>query len=455
MKQLSTLLRGVLVLCLMPTVFSSVADAQTLTSRANTYVSDICNGFYEYLPAGYTTSKKYPVIITFHGVGENGDGSPSQLANLANTGLVALLKKGTFPSSFTVNGSTYQFIIIAPQFRTNPMSNCDGVYQYVISHYPVDINRIYLSGYSQGGGNTLEYGGTLLSTSQKIAAMVPICPTVTVQAPWAQHLASSNVPILATHNTGDNVWSYQSTIDNINFINSQTPPPNPAAAYVIFPGGDHNAWDYTVDPTKFTYGGLSMYQWMLQYSRNLASALPVVLSAYTARLTGESAVTISWTTASEINNKYFIIERSSDGIAFSGIDTVSAANHQNGYSYSYVDNRPSTGNNYYRLVQVDADGKTTYFDVLKVVVSNTAQNSLRISPNPAVSMVTLQLSHPETGDLQVILSDMQGRVLRSWKFSKNGISWQQTLDLGGLAAGSYNLQVRGTTLRETQQFVKQ
>lgn len=454
MKQLSTLLRGVLVLCLMSTVFSSVADAQTLTRKANTYISDICNGYYEYLPAGYTTSKKYPVIITFHGVGENGDGSPAQLNNLTNTGLVALLKKGTFPSSFTVNGNTYQFIIIAPQFRTNPMSNCDAVYQYVISHYPVDINRVYLTGYSQGGGNTLEYGGTLLTTSQKIAAMVPICPTVTVQAPWARNLASSNVPILATHNTGDNIWPYQSTIDNINYINSQTPPPNPPAAYVIFQGGDHNAWDYTVDPTKFTYNGRSMYEWMLQYSRNL-TALPVVLGSYTAQLTAPSTVTVSWTTVSEVNNKYFILQHSSDGITFSAIDSVSATNHQNGYSYSDVDSHPSAGNNYYRLVQVDIDGKTTYFDVLKVVVSNSPQSGLRISPNPVVSVVMLQLSHPETGDLQVVLSDIQGRVLRSWKFSKTGISWQQTLDLGAIPKGSYTLQVRGTSLRETQQFVKQ
>jgi len=93
--------------------------------------------------------------------------------------------------------------------------------------------------------------------------------------------------------------------------------------------------------------------------------------------------------------------------------------------------------------------------VFLVVVSNTGQSSLRVSPNPAVSMVTLQLSHPETGDVQVILSDIQGRVLRSWKFSKTGISWQQTLDLGAIPTGSYSLQVRGTTLRETQQFVKQ
>jgi hypothetical protein len=200
---------------------------------------------------------------------------------------------------------------------------------------------------------------------------------------------------------------------------------------------------------------MSVYQWMLQYSRNLTAALPVVLGSYTAQLNGSSAVTVSWTTVSEINNHHFIVERSSDGTHFSAIDTVAATNQANGSSYSYVDTNPFAGNNFYRLVQVDNDGKTTYFAVLKMVLSGGQQMALRLSPNPVVSSVMLQLSHPETGDLHVVLSDIQGRVLRSWKFSKPGIYWQQTLDLGNIPTGTYTLRLRGATIMETQQFVKQ
>ncbi|MBS1565718.1 MAG: T9SS type A sorting domain-containing protein [Bacteroidetes bacterium] len=457
MKRFFTCVQVVIALCLMQLFIIPFAVGQPakLTARPNTYVSEICNGYYEYLPANYDPNKKYPLIITFHGVGENGDGSPSVLANLTNTGLVALLKSGNFPTSFSVNGTTYQFIIIAPQFTTNPQANCDGVYQYAISHYPVDINRVYLTGYSQGGGNCFEYTGPQLSFCQKIAAMVPICPTTTVQSPWAQHMASANLPILATHNQGDQVWSYTSTIDNINFINSQTPPPVPRARDTIFAGGDHDAWDHTVNPSLFTYNGLNIYEWMLQYSRNLTSALPVVLSSYTAAASGPSSVTVNWTTSSEINNDHFVVEHSTDGISFMAIATIQSGNHPNGSSYSSVDANAAAGNNYYRLVQVDIDGKTTYFDILKITLSGSATTALRLSPNPVLSMTTLQLSHPETGFVQVILSDMQGRVLRSWRYSKPGIYWQQTLDLSGVPAGTYTLQVNGNTIRETQQFVKQ
>ena len=454
MKQLSTLSRGVLVLCLMQVAFNT-GNGQSLTNKANTYIDANCNGYVEYLPAGYTTSKNYPLIIAFHGASEIGDGSPSSLTSVANTGLPGVIKNGNFPSSVTVNGNTYQFIVIAPQFRSNPDSaTMEDVYQYCLAHYPVDINRVYVTGYSQGGGNAIYYVGTRFDRAQKIAAVLTIAVSVRLSSGWAQNIASANLPVLGTVHADDTFYA-DNTVENTNLIDNSTPPPAIRADYVFISGSGHSGWTETYTPSSFSYNNMSVYQWMLQYSRNLTSALPVVLGPYTAQQTGSSAVTVSWTTTSEINNNHFTVERSLDGINFSALGTVAATNRANGDSYSYVDATPAAGNNFYRLVQVDNDGKTTYFNVLKVVLSGSQQMALRMSPNPVVSSVMLQLSHPETGDIQVVLSDMQGRVLRSWKFSKPGIYWQQTLDLGNIPTGSYTLQLRGATLREIQQFVKQ
>lgn len=455
MKKFFTCLKGVIALCLVQTMLGSVSNAQSLTARANVFVDTYCNGFWEYLPAGYNTSQKYPLIIALGGVGEMGSGSSTDLQVMLYSGIPYTIKNGKFPSSTTVNGKTYQFVVIAPQVSTNPNEfTLDNIYKYCLQHYSVDPDRVYMTGYSQGGGNIAWYVSANSIFAQNIAALLPIAVSVTLSPTQTQTIASSNLPVLATDNSGDS-WFTTNTINNVNQINSSTPAPTPLAAYYLFNASGHGGWNETYDPTVFTYNGLNAYQWMLQYQRS-AAALPVVMGAYTAQLTGPSTVAVNWTTTSELNNKQFILQRSSDGIAFSAIDTIAATNYANGASYTSVDNHPLSGNNFYRLVQVDIDGKTTYFNVLKVTVTLTVQTGLKISPNPVSSTtLQLQLSHPETGDLQVVLSDMQGRVLRNWKFSKPGIYWQQTLDLGNIPAGNYTLQLRGTTLRETQQFVKQ
>jgi len=181
----------------------------------------------------------------------------------------------------------------------------------------------------------------------------------------------------------------------------------------------------------------------------------VTLGDYKAYASGSGSVTVTWTTLTEVNNKYFTIDRSSDGSTFTTIDTVAGTNLAGGHSYSFVDANPLKGNNYYRLSQTDFDGKTTQFNVLKVSTGASVQSGLHISPNPVSNFVHLELQHPETGYIQVMLSDMQGRVLRSWKFDKQTSAWQQSIELGNLPAGNYTIQLRGTTIREVQQFVKQ
>ncbi len=459
MKQLSSCTRGLALVCLLQSLFLFRAGAQTLTMIPNVNIESNCNGYDEYLPQGYNSSKLYPLILAFHGAGEDGDGTSSStgLGKLVNTGLPALINSGRFPTSFNLNGTNYQFIIVFPQFKTDPPDapgEIDIIYTYMLTHYPVDVNRVYMTGYSQGGGNIWKFTGANSDVS-KIAAIVPIAGSITLPASYAQNIASANLPVLATHNNGDNVIPYTYTVDNINLINSSTPPPTPRALDTIFNASGHDSWDHTYDPAQFTYNGLSIYQWMLQYQRGLGSALPVTLGAYTAQQTGPAAITVNWTTLTEINNRYFTLERSADGKSFTLLDTIAATNSANGHAYSFIDQHPLSGKNYYRLSQTDIDGKQTYFSVLEVTMAPAAAAALRISPNPAGSFIQLELTHPETGDLHVILSDMQGRALRTWTFNKQSALWQQSLQLGKLPAGNYTIQIRGTSIREVQQFVKQ
>src|SRR5690349_13912350 len=74
-------------------------------------------GYYETLPARYAlTTKKYPLIIFIHGIGELGTG----LSRLNCCGLPYHAKTGTFPAKFLVNGVYFSYIVISPQFKVRP-----------------------------------------------------------------------------------------------------------------------------------------------------------------------------------------------------------------------------------------------------------------------------------------------------------------------------------------------
>ena len=96
---------------------------------------------------------------------------------------------------------------------------------------------------------------------------------------------------------------------------------------------------------------------------SLLNALPVRFISFTAHCTG-SAVMIEWKTAQEQNSKYYLVEKSADGIAWNTLGNIAAAgNTVTQTDYSFADNNAITGN-YYRIAQYDADGTVAYTNIL-------------------------------------------------------------------------------------------
>lgn len=112
--------------------------------------------------------------------------------------------------------------------------------------------------------------------------------------------------------------------------------------------------------------------------------LPIELINFNASLCGEM-VCLKWQTASEINNEKFVVEKSpNDGWNFVPIKTIpSKGNSTSGAFYETFDERPLDGVNFYRLKQIDFDGKFEYSKVIKVLNSK----SLEIFPNPATDQI--------------------------------------------------------------------
>jgi predicted esterase len=458
MKEFYRFYSGVF-LCLSLSLFSLRGLSQVQTPRK---ISTSANsqGFYEYLPAGYNPAgtQTYPLLITIHGTGELG----TNLSQLLSNGPQMLVNTHNWPGSFTVNGSTFSFIVISPQFIEWPeATDLDAVINYAISNYRVDVHRIYLTGLSMGGAVAWGYPGTSLAYANKIAAIVPISGAIGLNDQFAQNIASSNLPVYATHNIDDPEVPYTFTVANVNAVNGANPPPAIKAVYTIFPAGHgHDAWTTTYNPS-FTSpdiggGNLNIYQWMLQFTRSTGTPLPITLTSFTATLSQDaSQVQISWATAMEMNNKYFILQRSGDGKQFTGLDTIPSTGQSGGDQYSYTDPSPLAGNNFYRLSQVDLDGKVTDYGIREVTVAATPGSStFRLSPNPVSSTLNLELTQPEQGPLEITLSDVQGRTLRAWKSQKTGALWSQSIDVSNLPKGTYFIRIKGTNFRTVQQFLK-
>ena len=107
-------------------ILSSTVHAQTFTPKYNSGINPNVTGYYEYLLAGYTlpqnANKKYPVLFYFHGAGELGNVSSNNLEKLKQSAIPRIITAGKFPNSFTVNGETFSYIVICPQFISSPIN---------------------------------------------------------------------------------------------------------------------------------------------------------------------------------------------------------------------------------------------------------------------------------------------------------------------------------------------
>ncbi len=174
------------------------------------------------------------------------------------------------------------------------------------------------------------------------------------------------------------------------------------------------------------------------------AALPIELLDFDAQQLGD-AVGVSWITASEINNDYFVVERSSNGLLFDEIGTIQGAgNSSETINYGMADRSPLTGISYYRLKQVDFDGAFTYSQIESVSFSSE-NNTYVIYPNPTTGSVLIKGVAPGS---QVVVYNPLGQQLQP-PVMTNGS--QYSIDLSAYPRGIYYIKING----EVQQLILQ
>jgi hypothetical protein len=128
---------------------------------------------------------------------------------------------------------------------------------------------------------------------------------------------------------------------------------------------------------------------------------------------------LEWTTASEINNDYFEVERSKDGLLFTNVGMViGSGNSSHQLHYKWLDKIPLNGINYYRLRQVDYDGKYAYSGIVAIFYSLKA-DEVKISPNPTSDLIYLTTDNKEQ---QIAIYDGIGNLVEILDFVPNQIS---------------------------------
>jgi hypothetical protein len=174
--------------------------------------------------------------------------------------------------------------------------------------------------------------------------------------------------------------------------------------------------------------------------------LPVELVSFDVQSKDNQNV-LSWTTATEINNDFFSIERSNNGNDFETIGKVNGSG--NSYAsiyYRHVDKSPNSGANYYRIKQIDFDGKYEYSDILR---ADNMKSRISIYPTTTSDYINIVMDEQQVASL--IVFNEVGQTIKEMTTTE----MQSRIDISDLPNGIYFAQVNTQSGKEIKKIIKQ
>lgn len=180
------------------------------------------------------------------------------------------------------------------------------------------------------------------------------------------------------------------------------------------------------------------------FSHAKTSALPIDLLNFDVSSVENNYVNLYWRTASEINNDFFNIERSINGVDWEIVkDIDGAGNSSSMLNYSTKDYNPYSGISYYRLKQTDFDGQFSYSKIRSVNSGKIEDSKIEIYPIPANDKVTIAGSKNEIE--QITIYSVLGQDVTSLTQQIENNKTKLVIDLSKLTSGIYYLKTRTTT----------
>lgn len=223
-------------------------------------------------------------------------------------------------------------------------------------------------------------------------------------------------------------------------------PTRSTTAGTATPGGNF-AGGGTVPGTNYAKGSNTLA------NVTIVAPLPVELTRFEATAVRQDAL-LTWATASEKNNDRFVVERSVDGRSFGAIGTVRGqGTSTRATTYTFTDEgagRQMLGTIYYRLQQVDTDGTPTFSPVRSVQFAPSSKAVAFLYPNPSQGQATIDLSGLAAGTYRVQVLDLTGRVLRTQELG----ALAAPLDVSGLPQGAFVVLVKGAGFNQALPLIR-
>jgi hypothetical protein len=183
------------------------------------------------------------------------------------------------------------------------------------------------------------------------------------------------------------------------------------------------------------------------------ASLPVTLTNVKA-YQQNSGINVEWTTQSEIGMLQYEVEKSANGTNFSKVNTT-AAKSGTSNNYSFFDAAPNSGANYYRIKAISFNGEVKYSSIV-VVRLNTKGTKVTLYPNPVKGdNINLELTGLVKGNYNVSLFNQLGQQVLNRTISHSGTNATQTMNIGSIAAGVYELRLSNGETVVTQKLIKE
>ncbi len=347
------------------------------------------------------------------------------LNNVILTGLfLSKSLKFSNTSDSLINVGIFQMFLIkySPSGDIVWMRSADfdsGSYAAGYAVYTDSANDVYITG---SFADTCIFSGIpLISNGYNDLFVVKYSSTGT--ALWARHIGSTDYDDgrgIAVNNANQLylVGHFSSTVDF-----------------------DFGVGSHTLSSTP-SYGEI----FIAKYSQTL---LPLILESFSATRINRD-IRLQWHTAQEQNLFNFVVERKTLGSTFQKVGTVAASgNPLSSTYYSFIDSKPFSGSNLYRLKMVDKDGAFIYSQVVAINFQGYSK-TLQVYPNPAKDELKV-IAYGENGTAQLTLMDELGRVLKQGIIILNK---ETSLDIRKLSAGKYILVLRVGDTNEILHFIK-
>lgn len=176
-------------------------------------------------------------------------------------------------------------------------------------------------------------------------------------------------------------------------------------------------------------------------------ALPVELLDFDAHKTNSQSISLEWETASEKNSAYFIVEKTTDLNEWIEIGRVNSVGNSNALSmYKFEDKSPEKGDNYYRINQVDIDGKTTSYQ--PIVIAFEKDNNIKIYPTKSSNSIYIEGIN--NNNQEIFIYNNQGVNVNTNISMNNLNSSKKELDIQNIDQGIYFIKIDN----QTYKFIK-